>query len=171
MTMERRCCPKRSLNFRDTRYKISVPLAMSTNIEKNKFQTLKKKRKKYSLADVGPRSAWQKLSPMLIRSGEIPSPRQISMDKDNDCAMKSERAALVRGSDPSAHGVHKTAGDTWRAPASRLMRTRFGRCCVENTRQKIWIPLRWQKIYLFSGLGEERRTPRAISRPLDRGST
>ena len=45
----------------------------------------------------------------LIRSGEIPSPRQTSIDKNNDCVMKSERGALVRGSDPpsgqcSQHG-------------------------------------------------------------------
>ena len=31
------------------------------------------------------------------RSGEIPSPRQTSIDKTNDCAMKSERGALVTG--------------------------------------------------------------------------
>ena len=36
---------------------------------------------------------------------------------------------------------------------------------------KISTPLRWQKIDLFSGLGEERRTPRATSRPLDHGRT
>ena len=58
----------------------------------------------------------------LIRSGEIPSPRQTSIDKTNDCVMSSERDALVRGSDPpSGHRVHNTAGDTWRAPARRLI--------------------------------------------------
>ena len=36
--------------------------------------------------------------------------------------MKSERGALVRGSDPpSGHSVHKTTGDRWRAPARRLI--------------------------------------------------
>ena len=45
---------------------------------------------------------------MLIRSGEIPSPRQTSIDKTNDCAMETDRGALVRGSDPpSGHSVHK----------------------------------------------------------------
>ena len=64
---------------------------------------------------------------MLVRSGEIPSPRQPSIDKTNDCAMKSELGALVRGSDPpSGHGVHKTTGDRWRALARRLTRTRLG---------------------------------------------
>ena len=59
---------------------------------------------------------------LLVRSGEIPSPRQTSMDKTNDCAMKSERGALVRGSDPPfGHSVHKKTGDRWRASARRLI--------------------------------------------------
>ena len=50
---------------------------------------------------------------MFIRSGEMPSPRQTSIDKTNDYAVKSKRGALVRGSDrPSGHSVHKTTGDT-----------------------------------------------------------
>ena len=61
---------------------------------------------------------------MLVRSGKIPSPRQTSIDKTNDCAKKSERGAFVRSSDPpSGHSVHKTGGDTWRAPARRLIQT------------------------------------------------
>ena len=41
--------------------------------------------------------------------------------------MKSERGALVRGSDPpSGHSVHKTTGDKWRAPAWRLIQTHLG---------------------------------------------
>ena len=59
---------------------------------------------------------------MSIRSGEIASPQQTSIDKTNDCAMKYERGAPVRGSDPpSGHSVHKTTGDRWRAPARRLI--------------------------------------------------
>ena len=58
----------------------------------------------------------------LVRSGEIPSPRQTSIDKTNDCVMKSERGALVRDSDPpSDHSVYNTAGDMWRTPARRLI--------------------------------------------------
>ena len=35
---------------------------------------------------------------------------------------ESEWGALVRGSDPfSGHNVYNTAGDTWRAPARRLI--------------------------------------------------
>ena len=110
----------------------------------------------------------------LIRSGEIPCPRQTSIDKTNDCVMKSERGALVRGSDPpSGHSIYNTAGDTWRAPARRLIQKRLaaGGYLVETRRQKISIPLRWQKTDLFSGSGGERRTPRVTSRPLDHGSS
>ena len=64
---------------------------------------------------------------MLIRSGENPSLRQTSIDKTNDSAMKSERGALVRGSDPpSGHSFHKTTEDTWRAPARYLIQTHLG---------------------------------------------
>ena len=63
---------------------------------------------------------------MLVRSGEIPSPRQTSIDQNNDCAVKSERGALVVSDPPSGHIIHKTAGDTWQAPARRLIRTHLG---------------------------------------------
>ena len=77
---------------------------------------------------------------MLIRSGEIPSPRQTSIDKTNDCAMKSERGALVRGSDPPfGHSVHDTAGDRWRATARRLIQTLLG-ADVEKQATKILDP-------------------------------
>ena len=56
-----------------------------------------------------------------------PSLPQTSIDKTSDCAMKSERGALVRGSDPpSGHSVHNTTGDTWRARARRLIQTHLG---------------------------------------------
>ena len=50
----------------------------------------------------------------FIRSGEIPSPRQTSIDKTNDCVMNSERGAPVRGPTYALVSVHTTAGDTWR---------------------------------------------------------
>ena len=53
-------------------------------------------------------SLWrpQKLSQMFVRSGEIPSPGQTSSDKNNDCAMKSQRGTPVRGSDPPSGIVY-----------------------------------------------------------------
>ena len=57
-----------------------------------------------------------------VQSGEIPSARQTTIDKTNDCVMKSERGALVRGSDPpSGHSDPGTAGDMWQGPAWRLI--------------------------------------------------
>ena len=44
----------------------------------------------------------------LIRHGEIPSPRQTSTDKANDCVMKSDWGALVRGSDPPSDHMFTT---------------------------------------------------------------
>ena len=101
------CCRKK---FEFQRYppKYSVPLAMSTNLRNLVSNFSKKVEKNHSWADLGPRSAWEKLIQMLIRSGEIPSPRQTSIDKTNGCAMNSERGALVRGSDPpSCHSVQR----------------------------------------------------------------
>ena len=141
---------------------------MSANLRKNSFKLFKNPEKNNSWADLGPRSARHKLSQMFVPSGEIPSPGQTSSDKTNDCAIKSERRAPVRGSDPpSGHSVHTTTGDRWRAPARRLIETHLA-ASVYKTGS---IPLRWQKIVLFSGLREERWTPRATSRPLDHGST
>ena len=36
----------------------------------------------------------------LFEAARLTSPAQTSIDKTDDCAMKSERDALVRGSDP-----------------------------------------------------------------------
>ena len=92
---------------------------------------------------------------MFVRSGDIPSHRQTSIDKNNDCIMKSERGARLRGSDPpSGRSVYETSGNTWWASARRLIQTHlFGRCCVHNRRYKFSIPLRWQKVGLFFRFG------------------
>ena len=74
---------------------------------------------------------------MFVRSGEIPSPGQTSIDKTNDCAMKSERGAPVRGSDPpSGQSVHKTTGDGWRAPARHLIQTHVGAAVYKTGDEK-----------------------------------
>ena len=67
-----------------------------------------------------------KLSQMFIRSGEIPSPGQTSIDKTNDCAMKSEGGALVRGSDPPS-GQCSQNGRGYVAGAGQESDTRVSR--------------------------------------------
>ena len=94
---------------------------MSINLHK-KSSKLEKKRKKNPGPILGQDRPEKNSAKCLIRSGEIPSPRQTSIDKNNDCAMKSEWGALVRGSDaPFGHRVHNAAGVMWRAPARRLI--------------------------------------------------
>ena len=106
----------------------------------------------------------------VIRSGEIPSPRQTSIDKSNDCVMNSYRGTLVGGSDPpSGHSVHNTAGGTRRAPAGVWHKTICPPVC-RNRRQQLSVPLRRKKRDPFSGLGGERKTPRETSHLLDHRS-
>ena len=107
----------------------------------------------------------------LKRSGQVPSPEQTSIDKTNDCVMKSERGALVRGSNPpQGHSVHTMVGDMWRTPARRLIKNMWSLVCRKQT-TKIRDPSPIAKHRQFSGLGEERRTRLTTSRPLDNGST
>ena len=145
---------KKTLNFKDNRQKISVPLAMSTNLQKTSSKLFKKQTNKKILG-----RSWAKIglrktqATCLVRSGEIPSPRQTSIDKTSDCVINSERGALVRGSDPpSGHSVHNTAGDTWRAPVRRLIRKHCPRVSRKQT-TKISIPLRLQTEHHFFGFG------------------
>ena len=58
-----------------------------------------------------------------IRNGEIPGPRQTSIDETNNCVMKSERGGLFRGSEPSSghSSIHNTADAMGRGPARRLI--------------------------------------------------
>ena len=115
------------MNFKASRLTISVPLTMITNLNK-KVPNFKKKLKKIIHGQMlGEDRPEKNSAKCVIRSGEIPSPRQTSVDKSNVCVMKSERGALVRGSDPpSGHSVYKTTGGTWRAPARRLIQTHLG---------------------------------------------
>ena len=108
----------------------------------------------------------------LVRSGEIPSPRQTSIDKTNDdCAMNYERGVLVRGSDtPSGHSV-ATRPVLRRGRRSSVWYKDISHGCVKNRPQKPSTPLRCKKNTPFSGVGEDRRTRRATSRLLDRRST
>ena len=60
---------------------------MSANLRKKSFKLFKNPEKNNSWADLGPRSAWEKLSQMFVRSGGIPIPGQTSIGKTNDCPM------------------------------------------------------------------------------------
>ena len=161
--------PKK-LSFKDTHHKISVPLAMSTNLDK-KVPDLKKKREKIAGQMLGQDQPENTPAKCLFRRGEIPSPRQTSIDQTNECIMKSEWGALFRGSDPpSGRSVHNTAGDTWRAPARRLIQKHLP-TGVPKTDDKNLDPSPMVKKWTFFRFGRERRTPRATSRLLDHGST
>ena len=108
----------------------------------------------------------------LIRSGEIPSPRQTSIDTTTDWFMKSERGARVGGSDPPyGHSVHNTTGDMWRAPARRLIQKHLA-AGVHKTDDKTSRSLADGNPppFLFR-FGRRGRTPRAasLSPPIDRG--
>ena len=144
VTMETRCFQKKSefhryppKDFRNARYerkssrkKISNfsktpkkknpgPILGQDRPEKNSAKCLLEAARFQVLG----RHRWTKPTtpPWNLNSG------QTSMDKTNDCAVKSERGALVRGSDlPSGHSVDKTTGDRWRAPARRLIQTYLG---------------------------------------------
>ena len=98
-----------------------VPLAMSTNVRKKCVKRFKNHEKILPAPILG-QDRPEKTQANVFSSGEILGPRQTSIEKIKDCVMKSERGALVRSSDPpSGHNVHKTTGDTWRAPGRRLL--------------------------------------------------
>ena len=113
VTMYMRCCQKKlefhktgdngnamlkkSLNFKDSRHEIPVPLAMSTYLRKKSSKLEKKKRKKYFLGRCWAKVGLRKLSQKLIRSGEIPSSRQTSIEKTNDCAFFGNAFPIVTG--------------------------------------------------------------------------
>ena len=54
-------------------------------------------------------------------SGEVPSPRQTSIDKTDERVMNSERVHP-----PPRRSVHHTADDMYRAPARRLTQKYWG---------------------------------------------
>ena len=139
--------------------KISAKRFLYRTLKAQIFQktvsNFEKKENNNSWADLGPKSAWEKLSQTLIRSAEIPSLRPTLIDKTNDCAMKREQGEFVKGSDPpSGFSVHKTTGDTWWAPARRLIQTRLG-AAVKKTGDKNSRSLSDRKKGLLSGFGRK----------------
>ena len=114
----------------------------------------------------------KKLSQMFVRSGQIPSPGQTSIHKTNDCAMKSERGALVKAPTHPLVTVFtkRPVIGGGRRPGVRYKHIWALLCRKHATKILDPSPMEKKKTF-FSGLGEERRTPRATSRPLDHGST
>ena len=109
--METRCFHKK-LEFQRYPPKDCCTARYERKSSKKKLQTFQKPRKKSFLGRSWAKIGLRKTRPKFVRSGEIASPGQTSIDETNDCAMKSERGAPVRGSDPpSGHSVHKTTGD------------------------------------------------------------
>ena len=76
-----------------------VQLAMSTILLTESSRLLENPEKSILGPVFGQDRLQQNSAGCLARSGEIPSPRQTSIDKTNDCVMNSERSALVGGSD------------------------------------------------------------------------
>ena len=84
---------------------------MSTSLRKKSFKLFKNPENIIPGPIFGQDQPEKNSAKCLFEAG-IPSSGQTSIDQTNDCAMKSERGALVRGSDPpSGHIVHKTTGD------------------------------------------------------------
>ena len=172
---QRRCKVSiKSLTSKDTRQTFSDTACFEHDSSNRKFQTFGKPHFFFSGADVGPRSASEKLTRMFSRSGEIPSPRQASIDKTCDCFM-TRVLLLYRGSDPpQGHRVH-TMGWLYVAGAGQAYgKNQLAATAVVCTKQMTIFPdpPRMAKhSFFFSGLGGERRTPPASSRPLGRGAT
>ena len=124
--------PKRKkMNLKDPHHKNSVPLAMGTNLPPKSSKLEKKKTKKRIPGQMLSQDRPEKNpATCLVLSGEMPNPRQTSIEKNNDCVMTVERGALVRDSDPpSGRSVQETAGATWRARASRLIQNIWPLVC------------------------------------------
>ena len=90
VTMETRCFHKK-LEFRRYPPKDFCTARYEHGSSKKSFKLVKNPEKRIPGPILGEKQ-------MFVRSGGIPSPGQTSIDKKNDCAIKSERGALVRGS-------------------------------------------------------------------------
>ena len=110
---------KKTLNFKDTRVKIYVPVAMTTNLQKQN-------RKKKVLGRCWAKIGLKKPQPN-VDSERRDSESSTDIDRQNQrLRRKISTGALVRGSDPPSGHSDKTAGDTWRAPAGRLIQIQLG---------------------------------------------
>ena len=100
-----------------------------------KFLTWTKRAKKYFQRRLFDQDRPDRSSAKcLFRSGEVSSAQQTLIDQTNDCVTTSERGALVRSSDPPpVPCVYNIDGDTWRAPARRLIQNIWPMVCRKQT--------------------------------------
>ena len=130
MTMETRCYQKR---FEFQRYppKDSCTARYEHKFWGGKNPNFQKNMKKSFLARFGPIHRPEKnLAKCYFEAARF---RVLDVldrhrsTKPTTAPLKSERGALVTGSDPpSGQSVHKTASDACRAPARRLIQTHLG---------------------------------------------
>ena len=93
MTMKTVCCLKKFEFQRYPPYELCTASYDHKSFTKKVPKLKKTNKKTISVGRCWAKIGLRKLSQMLIRSGEIPSPRQISIDKTNDYVMNSERGA------------------------------------------------------------------------------
>ena len=109
------------------------------------FQTFEKKLKKKFLGRSWAKIGLRKTQPNVISKRQYSESSPDIDPKNHDCTMKSERGALVRGSDPPS-GQCSQSNRWYVAGAGQALDSNtFGRCCVENRRRNYSILLRWQK--------------------------
>ena len=126
--------------------KISVTLAMSTNLQKKSI-TLEKKTKKIIPGQMLGQDRPEKNSIKCFNSKRRDSESSTDIDRQN-LRLRHELGALGRAPTHPLVTVFKRPVICGGRRSGVLYNT-FGRCCVQNRRRKMSIPLRWQKIGLF----------------------
>ena len=141
ITMKTRCRQKR-FQFRRYLPKNFCTACYEQKTWKKTFQPLNSP-KNSSWAYVRQTWTWEKHSKMLFRSGLISSAAQISINQNNDFAMKSERVRLLGApTHPLVRLFYQTTGDTWRALARDLRKKRLGAAVLKKG-DEISIPFQW----------------------------
>ena len=97
----KRKLPIKRWNSKDTPVRIfQVQLAMGPFLQTESSKLLEKPEKTILGPMLGQDRLQKNSGGCLVRSGEIPSPRQTSIDETDDLVMNSERSALGRGPVP-----------------------------------------------------------------------
>ena len=121
------------MRLKDTRRDVSVPLAMSTNLYKTQKKTSKLTKKTAPDRKLGQGRPEKHSATCLIPSDEIPSSRQTSIEKADECVMKSGARLL---GDPIHPLVTVFTERRYVAGAGQASDTKIiGRWCVERGRK------------------------------------